>query len=256
MSELSFEQFSALYLDTAGKDVPGFDKNYEILTSRDTCSRLWKISDRLIDNAKKFNLTSILEPSEIVRKHIIDSICPLGLLLERGIFPQRVLDIGTGAGFPLLPMAAAMLDISPTTAFLGLDATAKKISHIIETAEYASIPTVSAIQGRAEECANGKLRRRFDLVTARAVADLSVLLELCAPFVAVGGVFASLKSHADEEITRSASAAEILGLTKEAKIDYNIPGGDSRCLIIYRKTRPTPPEYPRRYAEITKKPLK
>ena len=256
MSELTYELFSELYRATATRETPGFSINYEKLTSDDVCSRLWRISDRLIDNAKKFNLTSILEPSEIVRKHIIDSICPLGLLLERGINPTRVLDVGTGAGFPLLPMAAAMTAIEPKTTFLGLDATAKKISHILETAEYAEIPTVSAMQDRAEEVAAGKFRERFDLVTARAVADLNVLMELCAPFVAVGGVFASLKSHADEEMERSAAAAKILGLTLEEKIDYEIPGGDSRCLIIYRKTAKTPPIYPRRYAEITKKPLK
>lgn len=256
MSELTLNQFSELYLATATPDVPGFKDNYEKLTSADTCSRLWRISDKLIDNAKKFNLTSILEPSEIVRKHIVDSICPLGLLLERGITPTRVLDVGTGAGFPLLPMAATMMSVDPKTTFLGLDATGKKISHILETAAYADIPTASAIQGRAEETAVGKFRERFDLVTARAVADLNVLMELCAPFVSVGGVFASLKSHADEEIERSAAAAKKLGLTKEAKIDYEIPGGDRRCLIIYRKTAQTPPEYPRRYAEITKKPLK
>lgn len=256
MSELTYEQFSALYRGTATKNTPGYGIYYEKLTSDDVCSRLWRISDRLIDNAKKFNLTSILEPSEIVRKHIIDSICPLGLLLERGIMPKKVLDVGTGAGFPLLPMAAAMREIDPKTTFLGLDATAKKISHISETAEYAGIPTASAMQGRAEEVAQGKLRERFDAVVARAVADLNILMELCAPFVAVGGVFASLKSHADEEIERSAAAAKILGLTPVEKIDYEIPGGDSRCLIIYKKTSKTPPQYPRRYAEITKKPLK
>lgn len=256
MSNLTLEQFTEIYLNIAKSDVAGYGVNYEKLTSPVTCEKLWKISDRLIDNAKKFNLTSILEPTEIARKHIVDSICPLGLLLEYGITPKRVLDVGTGAGFPLLPMAAVMSEISPKTVFLGLDATAKKISHINETAAYAEIPTVSAMQGRAEEVAQGKFREKFDMVTARAVADLTVLMELCAPFVSVGGVFASLKSHADEEIANSEAAAKILGLTKEAKIDYEIPGGDSRCLIIYRKTTATPPKYPRRYAEITKQPLK
>ncbi|MBE6617673.1 MAG: 16S rRNA (guanine(527)-N(7))-methyltransferase RsmG [Ruminococcaceae bacterium] len=255
MSNLTLEQFTEIYLNIANRDVAGYGTNYEKLTSDSVCRRLFKISDKLIDNAKKFNLTSILEPTEIARKHIIDSICPLGLLLEYGITPKRVLDVGTGAGFPLLPMAAVMADISPKTVFLGLDATAKKISHINECAAYAEIPTVSAMQGRAEEVAAGKFREKFDMVTARAVADLTVLIELCAPFVAVGGVFAALKSHADEEISKSESAAKILGLTKEAKIDYEIPGGDSRCLIIYRKISPTPPKYPRRYAEITKQPL-
>lgn len=256
MSNLTLEQFSELYLAAAKAELPGFAQNYEKLTSATVVDKLWRISDRLIDNAKKFNLTSILEPSEIVRKHIIDSICPLGLLLENGITPSRVLDVGTGAGFPLLPMAAALSEIFPKTALMGLDATAKKISHITESAEYSGLSTVSAMQGRAEEVAKGKFRERFDLVTARAVADLTVLIELCAPFVKIGGYFAPLKSHAEEEVANSEAAAKILGLTKELTIKYEIPGGDSRTLVVYKKTAATPPKYPRRYAEITKQPLK
>ena len=108
---------------------------------------------------------------------------------------------------------------------------------------------------RAEEAAREGMREHFDLVTARAVAALPVLCELCAPLVKVGGAFAALKSHAEDEIRDAAPAAAILGFDEASPIAYELPGGDARTLVVYRKTRPTPAKYPRRYAEITKQPL-
>ena len=254
-SALTLDRFSELYKAMAAKDLPGFSSLYEHFTSDAVIGKLFVISAKLIVNAKKFNLTSIVEPSEVVRKHVIDSLIPLGLLAERGITPRRMIDVGTGAGFPLMPMAAALSSYSPSSAAIGLDATGKKITHITEVADACGLRSVSALQGRAEEISHDILREKQDLVVARAVAELPVLVELCAPLVSVGGHFAALKSHADEEIAASQKAARVCGLTFSEKIDYSIPGGDTRCLVIYEKTAPTPTEYPRRYAEITKKPL-
>ena len=205
---------------------------------------------------QKMDLTAVLDEDERIDRHDLDSAAPLakGLLVPGA----KVIDVGTGAGFPLLPMAAGLMKIAPETRLTGIDSTAKKISHINAAAKYVGLPNVTAIAGRAEEFGKtGKntLRGSFDLVTARAVANLPVLMELCAPLVKKGGVFAALKSHAEEEMLHGDAAAPLLGMTKEAKIDYEIPGGDRRCVIFYRKISDTPEKFPRRYAEITKQPL-
>ena len=251
MSELTREEFSRLYTEAA-KEAPELSAYLDRFTAEDTVDKLWKISDRLIDNARRFNLTSILEPSEIVRKHILDSLIPLAILQSEGVEPRHILDVGTGAGFPLLPWACVLPDSVKLT---GLDATAKKISHIRECAEYAGLVSVSATQGRAEEVAKSRQRESYDLVTARAVASLPVLVELCAPLVSEGGIFAAFKSHAEEEIEASRAAVKELGLTESRVVRYTIPGGDTRTLLIYRKSGRTPGKYPRRYAEIIKQPI-
>ena len=248
---MTYQEFSALYLGAVSPDLPGFDSLHPDASSGECVQKLFAVTEKLIENAKKFNLTSILEPSEIVRKHLIDSLIPLGLLKNTGISFASALDVGTGAGFPLLPMACAAPDVK----FTGMDATAKKISHIRETAEFAHMNNVSAVAGRAEELAHGELRESFDLVCARAVAALPVLIELCGPFVSPGGHFCALKSNIEGELETADKAGRVLGLTNIAVIDYEIPGGDKRCLVLYRKTARTPAKYPRRYAEITKRAL-
>jgi len=248
---LTLQEFTDLYLSAISPELPGFDTLYPDASDVQTVEKLYGVTVKLIENAKKFNLTSILEPTEIIRKHLIDSMIPLGLLKNAGIPFATALDIGTGAGFPLLPMACAAPDVS----FMGMDSTAKKISHIRETASFAGMRNVSAEAGRAEELAHGRLRERFDLVCARAVASLPVLIELCGGFVKPGGHFCALKSHIEEELEAADAAGKLLGLTNIAVIDYEIPGGDTRCLVIYRKTSPTPAKYPRRYAEISKRVL-
>ncbi|MBR5367081.1 MAG: 16S rRNA (guanine(527)-N(7))-methyltransferase RsmG [Clostridia bacterium] len=251
MSSLTPDLFASLYARCADAS-PALSS---LALPDNAVHRLWTVCDLLIDNAKRFNLTAILEPEEIVRKHVADSLIPLALLRGNGIDPaacRTILDVGTGAGFPLLPWACALPE---SVALTGLDATAKKISHIRASAEAAGLSNVAAVQGRAEEAAREGMREHFDLVTARAVAALPVLCELCAPLVKVGGAFAALKSHAEDEIRDAAPAAAILGFDEASPIAYELPGGDARTLVVYRKTRPTPAKYPRRYAEITKQPL-
>ena len=255
MDFISLEEFTFLYLGSAPRETAGFGNNYELFTSPDVIGRLWIISRKLCENAKKFNLTSILEPSEIVRKHLIDSLCPLGLMLERGIKLNSLLDVGCGAGFPSLPIAAALMSTDGDRRIVAIDSTAKKISHVNETAQACGLTSMTGISARAEEAARGELREVFDVVCARAVANLPVLVELCAPFVKVNGYFAALKSHVDEELPPAIEAGELLGLTSSEKIDYEIPGGDVRCLIIFKKTFRTPQKFPRRYADILKRPL-
>ena len=258
MSDLNKDSFLSLYRSAASA-VPCLNDRADMFLSEDACEKLYRIADRLTDNARRFNLTAILEPEDIVRKHLLDSLIPLALLLDygipvgEGIGADDILDVGTGAGFPLLPWAAVLPPEDVT--LTGLDATGKKIAHIRESAEYASLPSVRAVQGRAEDAAQGPMRERFPLVTARAVAAMPVLAEICAPFVSRAGFFAALKAHADEEIGSASRAAEALGLGEPDVIRYALPGGDERCLVLYKKRALTPRKYPRPWAEIAKHPL-
>ena len=288
MSEQFFTLCRAAFAESETYFTPEL---YAHVTSDEVITRMYKITEKLVENAKKFNLTSILEPEEIVRKHIVDSVLPLAIMEKQGIVSKiarkTVADVGCGAGFPTLPMSAASLDYFPLF-FMGIDSTAKKIGHIKESAEYADLTNIDATAARAEELTaypdspapkksalsskkesakkpknqpkteekKPYFRERFDITTARAVAALPTLLELCAPLTKVGGYFCALKSHADEEILAAGNAHETLGLTLRDKISYTLPGGDARVVLIYEKTAETPRKYPRRYAEITKQPLK
>lgn len=288
MSEQFFTLCRAAFAESETYFTPEL---YAHVTSDEVLTRMYKITEKLVENAKKFNLTSILEPEEIIRKHIVDSVLPLAIMEKQGIVSKiarkTVADVGCGAGFPTLPMSAASLDYFPLF-FMGIDSTAKKIGHIKESAEYADLTNIDATAARAEELTaypdspapkksalsskkesakkpknqpkteekKPYFRERFDITTARAVAALPTLLELCAPLTKVGGYFCALKSHADEEILAAGNAHETLGLTLRDKISYTLPGGDARVVLIYEKTAETPRKYPRRYAEITKQPLK
>lgn len=280
MSEQFFSLCRAAFEESETYFTPEL---YAHVTSDEVLTRMYKITEKLVENAKKFNLTSILEPEEIVRKHIVDSVLPLAIMEKQGIVSKiarkTVADVGCGAGFPTLPMSAASLDYFPLF-FMGIDSTAKKIGHIKESAQYSGLTNIDATVGRAEELTAYRalssqkksakkpknqpkaeekkpyFRERFDITTARAVAALPTLLELCAPLTRVGGYFCALKSHAEEEILAAGNAPETLGLTLRDKISYTLPGGDARVVLIYEKTAETPRKYPRRYAEITKQPLK
>ena len=249
---MTHNEFLSLYLPLAETHL-----SHPIFTDPKITERLCGICDRLAENAKRFNLTAITAPADMVEKHIIDSLIPLDLLLKKGILddnfrqngkPVRMCDIGAGAGFPSLPMAAVLAEFDGRV--LAVDATAKKVRYINETAEILGIPRMSAEAGRAEELAATGLRETFTLVTARAVANLRVLTELCAPFTSVGGYFMPLKAHAEEEITEAGKTPAIMGLAAEGEIPYTLPSGDTRTLLLYKKIKPTPVQYPRPYAKI------
>lgn len=233
--------------------------------------RLWQIGEKLVENNRKYNLTAIVEPEAVVEKHIVDSLLPLSILIQQGILTEaltlpdekqtpsgtlrqtsgmlRLIDIGAGAGFPSLPFAAVLPE--KTTRILAVDATAKKVRHITETAAACGISHMAAEAGRAEELSQGKLRESFTIATARAVAELRILVELTAPFVAVGGMVVALKgSHGADEVAAAAGIAKTLGLSEPQIHEYTLPSGDGRTLILYNKVRSTPKEYPRPYNKI------
>ena len=200
------------------------------------------------------NLTAITDWEEIIVKHLADCCLAFPYIPEGA----RVLDVGCGGGFPCLPMAIARPDLM----VVGLDSTGKKVDYVNESAKLLGFSNLSAICGRAEDLANTEMRETFDAVTARAVASLPVLCELCAPFVKVGGIFCALKgSKADEEVAASIHAASTLSLTlSEGNLHRHslvAPNGieEERCIIVAKKQNKTPKKYPRPYTQIKKKPL-
>ncbi len=205
----------------------------------------------LLETNKTTNLTAIKDPDEAIIKHIADcAVCINDI-------PQGadLLDVGSGAGLPAFPFAILRPDISVTA----LDSTGKKIEFIRSTAEKLGIKNLKTISARAETLANNRsYRQRYTAVSARAVARLNVLSELCLPFLKVGGVFLSMKSRlADEELSEALSGIGTLGGKPREIKKFTLRGGDNeeRCLIIIDKRRDTPPQFPRAYARISSKPL-
>lgn len=252
-------EFKEIYLALAEKAELPF-------TADDTVSLFYGIYKNLVETSKFFNLTAITECAAVAERHIIDSALPAKLLLERGLLfdGMMVCDVGAGAGFPTLPLGAlAATEAIPAVKLHAVDSTAKKVRYIEDTAKLLGLRCVSGSAGRAEELAcpaagkrkTGPLRGRFDLVTARAVSALPVLIELCAPMLKIGGIFAAMKAHSDEEVAAAASGAEKLGLRFTEVVEYSLPSGDARSLVIYKKLLATPAAYPRAYAKITAKPL-
>ena len=219
---------------------------------------LYGIYACLLEASHKFNLTAITEHEAVAERHIVDSLIPFARLHEMGLLRDgdAVCDIGAGAGFPSLPAAAASTGGAlPDFTVHSVDSTAKKIGHIKDTAARLGLTNVAGTAGRAEELARGNMRESFDVVTARAVSAMPVLIELAAPFVKVGGIFAAMKAHSDEEVTAAAGGTEKLGFSKAETYEYTLPSGDVRSLVIYRKVKKTPDAYPRQYSKITSKPL-
>ena len=250
----SFDEFAPIYREIAEK--AGLTGAYldEGLTAL-----LYGVYAELLDGSRRMNLTAITECAAVCERHLVDSLIPVSMLDADGLLKDgtRLLDIGAGAGFPTLPIAAAVsAGVLPQIRIHSLDSTAKKISHILSCAEKLGLRCVGGTAGRAEELAvGGKLREKFEVVTARAVSAMPVLIELAAPFVKVGGVFAAMKAHSDEEVAAAARGAEILGFAPAEVREYALPSGDVRSLVIYKKVRSTPIQYPRQYSRIVSAPL-
>ena len=205
----------------------------------------------LSEKNQVMNLTAISGEAEVARLHFLDCLAILG----QGDFSgARVIDIGSGAGFPGLPLKIAQPDIQLTL----LDAQQKRVRFLEELCERLSGIGARCLHARAEEAAlDLELRDSFDFALSRAVARLNVLTELCLPFVRVGGAFIAMKGpDCDEEIAEARHAVTFLGGAIENTVDYTLPGTDiTHRLVIIRKTAKTPKNYPRRFPKIQKNPL-
>lgn len=211
--------------------------------------KLLLLCDMLLEYNKKVNLTAFTEPDDVYAKHIADSAMLLPLLSGC----KSLLDVGCGGGFPSLPVAILNENISVTA----MDSTKKKLDFVIYAKEKLGLDNIQVSNGRAEELCRGDLRQSFDVVTARAVASLPVLCELCIPYVKTGGRFLAMKTD-ENELSSALKAAELTGAAHEKSVVYSLSCGDQtadRCIFIFNKTKRTPDIYPRKYSIIKSHPL-
>ena len=225
--------FAELGLSPDAAAYGRFRQFYEFLTERNAV----------------MNLTAITGEENIARGHFLDCCALLGL---ETFAHKRVIDVGTGAGFPGLPLKIAEPSISLTL----LDSLQKRVDFLCETAELLELGDISLLACRAEE-APAQLRESFDIAVSRAVARLNTLCELCLPLVATGGVFIAMKGpESAAEVEEAKNAIEILGGELVGIRPYHVPGTElNHSAIIIRKTTASPEKYPRRWARITKQPL-
>lgn len=206
----------------------------------------------LLDWNQRMNLTATTDPREIAVKHVLDSLtCFLAVSAGKG---ARTLDVGTGAGFPGMVLKIH----APETPLVLLDSTKKKLDFLAHLAEALGLAGVETLHARAEDAGRDRRHReRYDLVTARAVAELRVLLELCLPFVRVGGAFLAMKGpRGDEEVAPAKRALSLLGGEIERVVPLSLPfGAGERRLILVRKRKPTLPAYPRKAGTPSRTPL-
>lgn len=226
-------------------------KPFEITVDEDAFSRLDTFAEMLIETNKSFNLTAIKEPDDVTVKHFADclSIFKYVDISENA----KIIDVGTGAGFPGLVLKLYRPGIQMTF----LDSTKKRLGFIENVLNECGIKG-DILHMRAEEAAQlSKYREKYDFATARAVAALPVLSEYCLPFVKVGGSFVSMKSaESNEEISEAKKAINILGGKIEEDILFDLVENMPRRIIRIKKNSQTPTKYPRPSAQISKKPLK
>ncbi len=199
---------------------------------------------------QKINLTAIEEDKEIVLKHFIDSLSIMPYLNNDSV---RLIDVGTGAGFPGIPLKICADNIEVTL----LDSLEKRIKFLNEIISSLKLSGIRAVHSRAEDAGTGKtFREKYDICVARAVANLPVLLEYCLPFVKINGIFIAMKGSSTEEFDKCEKALDILG-GKIEKIDkLLLPDSNiERNVIVVRKFRQTPTKYPRKAGKPSKEPL-
>ena len=215
----------------------------------DAAPSLLRFGELLLEKNKVMNLTAITDPEDVASLHFLDSAALLTLADLKG---KTVVDVGTGAGFPGMPMKI----LEPSIQLTLLDSLGKRITFLQEVCNELGLQNVQCVHARAEEFA-AEHRGQFDFATSRAVANLSVLCELCLPLVKTGGYFLAMKSvDSDAELKDAERAIRTLCGRVERSADYRIPGTEVIHRVIFiKKEAETPKKYPRAFAKIKKNPL-
>lgn len=233
------------------EEMNKFGKEININFSVEQLDKFYKYMQLLIEWNEKMNLTAITEPEEIILKHFIDSLTILKDINDN----TKVVDVGTGAGFPGIPLSIMKQDIKITL----VDSLNKRLIFLKEVVEQLKLKNIEIIHARAEEFGQNKeYREKFDIATSRAVANLSTLSEYLIPLVKVNGKCICMKaSEVEEEIEKAKKAINILGGTINKIEKFNLPKSDiGRTTIIINKEKNTPNRYPRKPGTPSKEPIK
>jgi len=232
------------------KELASKASKLEINLSEEEQSQFYQYMQLLLEWNEKMNLTAITEPAEILDKHFIDSITIAKYIKQE----EKILDIGTGAGFPGIPLKIVL----PQNNITLLDALNKRINFLREVIQELKLDKITAVHGRAEEFSKiSGNRENYDVVVSRAVAKLNVLLEYMLPFVKIGGKCICMKSaEIDDELEEAKKAIEILGGKIEVVDTVTLVGTDiKRKLIVIKKIKETPKKYPRKAGTPAKEPI-
>ena len=212
-----------------------------------TCEKLCAFGAAMVKQNEVMNLTAITEPTQVAKLHLLDSLTVLAAADLKG---KKLIDVGCGAGFPGVPLAIACPEAKITL----LDSLAKRMNWLETVLPQLGVANARCVTARAEEEVT-KCRETYDFATSRAVARLNILLELTAPYVRVGGAVLAMKgSAAREELAEAQNAISKLGLKLEEFRDFTIDGA-THSVIVLRKVKQTPPQFPRRYSKIKQSPL-
>lgn len=227
-------------------------QNWGLPAPADALQRLEAFCGLVLETNKVMNLTAVTDPEAFAVRHVLDS---LSILTCRSLQGKKIIDIGTGPGFPGMPLKL----YDPTLDIIFVDSTQKRIDFIVKSADALHVQ-VTAHAARAEELVGKKgMRAGFDVALSRAVAPLNILSELCLPFLRVGGEFLPLKSDNEAfaaELEQARRAITTLGGQIRETHPYTLPGVEGKkCVVLIEKTGETPAKYPRRYAKISQNPL-